>query len=235
MKRMFPIVIACLALTCPILAQAPAPETEDDKTLYALGLALSRNLKAMQFSEKEASLVLSGLSDGLLGGEPKVDLQTYGPKIDGLLRARTEALTKKEHEAGAEFRAEMAKETGATTTESGMIYLEITPGQGVSPGPTDTVKVHYHGTLRDGTVFDSSRDRDRPADFTLNGVIPCFSEALQKMKVGGKSKVTCAPALAYGDRGVPPNIPPGATLVFEVELLEIVAPAAEQPPASDLP
>ena len=236
MKRLVPIAITCFALVCPLSAQTTTPETEEDKILYALGLALSRNLQAMDFNEKEASLVLAGLSDGILGAEAKVELQTYGPKIDGMLRARTEAQAKKEREEGAEFRSVAAGEEGASTTESGLIYRELSAGQGASPVAADTVKVHYHGTLRDGTVFDSSVARGTPANFSLSGVIPCFSEGIQKMKVGGKSKLTCAPALAYGDRGVPPSIPPGATLVFEVELLDIVSQAAApEQPSSDLP
>jgi FKBP-type peptidyl-prolyl cis-trans isomerase len=234
MPRLFLILIGCLALALPALATTPALETEDDKILYALGLALSRNLQAMELSEKEAAFVLSGLSDGVLGNEPKVDLRTYGPKIDPMLRARVEAMAERTESAGTAFRAEAAKEDGAVTTESGLIYLEQQPGQGASPSVSDTVKVHYHGTLPDGTVFDSSRDRGEPTDFPLNGVIPCFSEGIQKMKVGGKSKLTCAPELAYGERGSPPTIGPRATLVFEVELLEIVT-ASAPTPAPELP
>ena len=98
----------------------------------------------------------------------------------------------------------------------------IKPGTGPSPKATDKVKVHYHGTLTDGTVFDSSVQRKEPATFPLNGVIPCWTEGVQLMKVGGKSRLVCPADLAYGDRGAPPKIKPGATLVFEVELLEIV-------------
>jgi FKBP-type peptidyl-prolyl cis-trans isomerase FkpA len=102
--------------------------------------------------------------------------------------------------------------------------LEIThleEGTGASPSATDTVQVHYHGTFPDGRVFDSSVDRGQPASFPLNRVIACWTEGVQKMKVGGKAKLVCPPALAYGERGAPPTIPPNATLVFEVELLAI--------------
>ena len=103
---------------------------------------------------------------------------------------------------------------------------------GAFPTASDTVKVHYHGTLRDGTVFDSSVDRGTPVDFPLNGVIPCWTEGVQKMKVGGKARLVCPASLAYGDRGAPPKIKPGAALVFDVELLGIggAEPAAELPP-----
>ena len=107
----------------------------------------------------------------------------------------------------------------------------MAPGTGDSPKDTDTVKVHYHGTLRDGTVFDSSVERGTPAQFPLNRVIPCWTEGVQKMKVGGKGRLTCPASIAYGDRGAPPKIKPGAALAFEVELLEIVpAQAGALPP-----
>ncbi len=114
-----------------------------------------------------------------------------------------------------------AAETGAIRTASGLVYHELRPGYGASPKATDTVKVHYRGTLIDGTEFDSSYKRGEPAQFGLNQVIACWTEGLQKMKVGGKSKLVCPSSIAYGDRGSPPLIQGGATLVFEVELLGI--------------
>jgi FKBP-type peptidyl-prolyl cis-trans isomerase FkpA/FKBP-type peptidyl-prolyl cis-trans isomerase FklB len=127
--------------------------------------------------------------------------------------------------------AEAAGEPGAVKTESGAVYLELEPGDGPTPGPTDTVRLHYHGTLRDGKVFDSSLDGD-PATFALNGVIGCFSEGVQQMKVGGKARLTCPPDTAYGDGGKPPAIGPAATLVFEVQLVEIVGPPKPAEPAA---
>jgi FKBP-type peptidyl-prolyl cis-trans isomerase FkpA len=107
----------------------------------------------------------------------------------------------------------------AASGELEITHLEV--GTGASPSATDTVQVHYHGTFPDGRVFDSSVDRGQPAAFPLNRVIACWTEGVQKMKVGGKAKLVCPPALAYGERGAPPTIPPNATLVFEVELLAI--------------
>jgi FKBP-type peptidyl-prolyl cis-trans isomerase FkpA len=114
-----------------------------------------------------------------------------------------------------------AAEPGAIRTPSGLIYRELTAGSGPSPKATDTVKVHYRGTLVDGTVFDSSYDRNEPAEFPLNQVIRCWTEGVQKMKVGGKSRLVCPASIGYGERGSPPAIPGGAALVFEIELLEI--------------
>ncbi len=114
-----------------------------------------------------------------------------------------------------------AKEPGAVKTPSGLIYRELRPGTGASPKATDIVKVNYRGSLTDGTEFDSSYKRNEPISFPLNHVIPCWTEGLQKMKVGGKSQLVCPSAIAYREEGSPPAIPGGATLIFEVELLGI--------------
>jgi FKBP-type peptidyl-prolyl cis-trans isomerase FkpA len=114
-----------------------------------------------------------------------------------------------------------AAEPGAIRTTSGLIYREVKAGDGPSPKATDTVKVHYRGTLVDGTVFDSSYERNEPVEFPLNQVIRCWTEGVQKMKVGGKSRLVCPASIGYGERGSPPVIPGGATLVFEIELLGI--------------
>lgn len=119
------------------------------------------------------------------------------------------------------FLDKAAAEPGAVKTSSGLVYRELKPGSGPSPTANDVVTVNYRGTLTDGTEFDSSYKRNEPAQFPLNRVIPCWTEGVQKMKVGGKSQLVCPSAIAYGERGSPPVIPPGATLVFEIELLKI--------------
>jgi FKBP-type peptidyl-prolyl cis-trans isomerase FkpA len=121
----------------------------------------------------------------------------------------------------AAFLDKAAAEPGAIRTASGLVYRELTPGTGPSPAATDMVTVNYRGTLIDGTEFDSSYKRNEPATFPLNGVIACWTEGVQKMKVGGKSKLVCPAGIAYGEEGSPPDIPPGATLAFEIELLGI--------------
>ena len=120
------------------------------------------------------------------------------------------------------FLEKAADEPGAKKTASGLVYRELTPGTGASPKATDVVKVNYRGTLEDGTEFDSSYKRNEPASFPLNGVIPCWTEGVQRMKVGGKAQLVCPSNLAYGDQGRP-SIPGGATLIFEIELLDIGA------------
>lgn len=123
--------------------------------------------------------------------------------------------------SGDAFLDKAAKEPGAVKTPSGLIYRELRPGSGPSPGPADIVKVNYRGTLTDGTEFDSSYKGNEPISFPLNRVIPCWTEGVQKMKVGGKSQLVCPADIAYRERGSPPVIPPNATLVFEIELLGI--------------
>ncbi len=147
-------------------------------------------------------------------------MQVYGPQIQALADSRASAGAAAERDASAAFLAQMARQPGAEQSTSGVVYIPITEGTGPSPTATDTVRVHYHGTLRDGTVFDSSVERGEPISFALNGVIPCWTEAVQKMAVGGKGTLGCPSDTAYGDGGQGP-IPGGATLVFEVELLAI--------------
>lgn len=195
--------------------------TEDEKLFYALGLAMSQGLGQFALTEEELESVQEGLADGVLGHEAQVNLQEYAPKLQSLAQERAQAAAQKEREAGMKVLEEAAAEEGAVETESGMIYKIVEEGTGESPTATDTVEVHYRGTLRDGSVFDSSYERGQPATFPLNQVIPCWTEGVQLMKVGGKAELVCPPDLAYGDRANQ-TIPAGATLRFEVELLDIV-------------
>ena len=220
--------ILCLALVLLLLtvvgasAAEPDLKTDEQKTLYALGLVLAQNLATFALSSADLEIVKAGLSDGVGNKEKKVDLQTYGPKIQDLQKSRAIAAAAPERKAGQAFIDKAAAEKGAVKTPSGAVVTPIKPGTGPSPTPSDKVKVHYQGTLTDGTVFDSSIQRGEPITFPLNGVIKCWTEGVQEMKVGGKSRLVCPADTAYGDRGAPPKIKPGATLVFEVELLEIV-------------
>jgi FKBP-type peptidyl-prolyl cis-trans isomerase FkpA len=173
-------------------------------------------------------LVQQGLVDGL-ANKPQVELKDYRVKLQQLAQERAKVAADAEKKEAQGFLDKMAKEKGAQKSETGLIFFEEAPGKGESPKATDTVKVHYHGTLRDGTVFDSSVDRGTPATFPLNRVVKCWTEGVQKMKVGGKAKLVCPPDLAYGDRGAPPKIKGNSALVFDVELLGIEEPATPKP------
>ncbi len=221
-SRLYLTLVLLLSTALPAKAADVKAETEQQKILYALGLAMARNLDQFSLTPDELKYVEAGLNDGALKKPTQVDLTQYMSKVQALAKERQAAAGAEEKKAGEEFLKKMAAEKGATKTDSGIIIFEIKPGTGAVPAPTDMVKVNYHGTLRDGSVFDSSVERGTPASFRLNGVIPCWTEAVQKMKVGGKIKVVCPSNLAYGERGFPPKIRPNAPLVFEVELLEIV-------------
>lgn len=225
-ERVLTTIFALLAIALAGPASAVELQTEDHKTLYALGVNISRGVAAFNLTEEELAIVKAGLTDGVLGKESRVDLATYGRKIQALATARMEAMAAEEGKRAAAFLEKAAAAEGARKTASGLVYSEITPGTGEHPTATDKVQVHYHGTLIDGKVFDSSVERGTPATFALNRVIKCWTEGVQLMKVGGKSKLVCPSEIAYGTRGSPPNIMPGAALIFEVELLEIVK---EQP------
>lgn len=196
-------------------------KTEEEKTLYSLGLSVGQSLQVFSLTPAELAVVQQGMSDAVTGAKPQVDAQAYRTKLEELAKSRQGARAGVEKKKGEEYAAKAAKEKGAVKTASGLIYKELKAGAGESPKPTDEVKVHYKGTLIDGTEFDSSYKRGEPATFPLNGVIPCWTEGVQKMKVGGKAQLVCPSSIAYGDRGRP-SIPGGATLVFEVELIEIV-------------
>jgi FKBP-type peptidyl-prolyl cis-trans isomerase FkpA/FKBP-type peptidyl-prolyl cis-trans isomerase FklB len=199
----------------------PTLETEDQEAAYGVGLRLAGSLNGREFSEQELEYVALGLADGVLGREPKVDPEAIRAKVNTLLAVRASAAAEKEKQLGDAFCEEQAQQEGARRLESGAVYIELEPGDGASPEPGDTVTVHYHGTLRDGTVFDSTVRRNMPATFNVDRLVRCFREGLLEMRVGGKAKLVCPSSTAYGVQGSPPKIRGGAALVFEVELLDI--------------
>jgi len=221
-KALVRLILPVLLASLPSMAAAQELSADDQKTLYALGRSMSHGLSPFMLSPAELDVVQAGIRDGVLGTGQTVDLPAAQGKIQALQRSRAKTVATAEKKAGQEYLEKMATAPGATRTQSGLIITTLEPGAGDSPKADDRVKAHYQGTLIDGAVFDSSRQRGEAATFSVNGVIACWTEALQLMKVGGKSRLVCPSAIAYGDRGVPGRIKPGATLVFEVELLDIV-------------
>ncbi|MGD0021358.1 MAG: FKBP-type peptidyl-prolyl cis-trans isomerase [Smithellaceae bacterium] len=224
-KLMIIVFVALLAI--PACSQLP--KTEDQKAFYALGVHLNKQLSVFDLSPEELKYVQQGMSDAAAGkklaAEPEANMQQIG------LLAQTRMLrtAEKQKELAKPFLEKAAAEKGAQKTASGLIYTEIKPGTGAQPKASNTVKVHYTGTLIDGKEFDSSLRRGQPVEFPLNRVIPCWTEGVGMMKVGGKAKLVCPANIAYGDQGKPPIIPGGATLVFEVELLDVKATATPAP------
>jgi FKBP-type peptidyl-prolyl cis-trans isomerase FkpA len=200
------------------------PLTDEEKTVYALGLLVQRSLRPFDLSPGELAIVLRALADGA-AGKPAVDFGEWGPQVDRLAEARRGRVVAREKAAAVAYLAAAAEELGAVKTTTGLVYRNLRSGTGPSPTARDTVRVHYRGSLIDGTVFDSSYERKEPVAFRLGEVVPCWTEGVQRMNVGGRARLVCPSDLAYGDEGSP-GIPGGAALVFEVELVGIVgAPA----------
>lgn len=230
-------VILCTSLCLILLTgcaaaandQPPTLETDEQKALYVIGFSLSQNLTILDLTPEELQLVQRGLSDGIQEVDEPFDIQAFAPQLEKIFDDRVKVKIEREREAGLKA-VEAAKAVeGAMVLPSGVVYKETSAGDGAQPAMTDHVRLHYHGTLHDGTEFDSSLESGEPAEFALNQVVPCFGEGVAQMKVGGKATLTCPPESAYGEAGRP-GILPGTTLIFEVELLEILA-AVEAPVA----
>ncbi len=233
------VAVALLALTACQKEQkaepAPKMDTEQAKQAYSLGVSAGRYLQSTidEYSkisvDLNAQLILKGVQDGMAGKSDvtEEEIQQLLTALDETYRNEqmklAEAAAASAKAAGQAYLDENAKKDGVTVTESGLQYEVLQAAEGAKPAATDTVKVHYTGTLTDGTKFDSSVDRGEPIEFPLNRVIPDWTEGVQLMSVGSKFRFTIPSELAYGERDMG-TIPPNSVLVFEVELLDIVKP-----------
>ncbi len=211
-------------------AADPPAMDETARMNYALGYQIGRDLTG---AEVRSDALLKGINDGRSGASPALKPDEMQAALTALQTQINENRAKEQAAAGqkaaaegAAFLAENAKKAGVTTTASGLQYMVVKPGTGRSPGPNDSVTVNYRGTLVNGQQFDSSYDRGEPVTFPVNGVIAGWTEALQLMKEGAQYKLFIPPNLAYGDRGAGGVIPPGSTLIFDVELLKVGPPSA---------
>ncbi|MBL7664683.1 MAG: FKBP-type peptidyl-prolyl cis-trans isomerase [Bacteriovoracaceae bacterium] len=213
--------VMSILFSCGVDVEKVKVEDENDKTLYAMGVMLGSNLQRLELNDKELNALFKGLKHASTGKQPEVEMAMYQPKIQDLFRDRMQKVVEVEKKKGDEFMAKFLKEEGAKKTASGLAYKPIKEGTGKAPKEEETVEVHYHGTLTDGTVFDSSVERNKTISFPLNRVIKGWTEGLQLMKEGGKYRFVIPADLAYGEAGAPPKIPGGATLVFDVELFKV--------------
>lgn len=203
-------------------AETISLKSEDEKTIYTLGFKWGQQLKALNLNHRELKSLLKGVNASVRKETAEVDIQQYAPKIGMLAKIRSDTISVKEIGRGNQFITEyLKKNKTAKKTASGLVYEMIKKGTGKSPKATDTVEVHYHGTLTNGEVFDSSVERKQKIKFPLNRVIKGWTEGLQLLKEGGKIKLIIPSNLAYGNAGSPPKIPGGATLIFEVELFKV--------------
>jgi FKBP-type peptidyl-prolyl cis-trans isomerase FkpA len=212
-------------------AAASALSSDTDRAIYAAGVALWRTLAPLKLTPAEIEEVIRGLRDAT-NGTPAVRPEDIVAKVAAFRLARLQDAAAKFRAASLDYLEKAGKEERAVTTESGLIFFDLQPGRGASPKSSDVVSVHFRGTLVNGVEFDSSYARAQPVRLLVSHLVPCWIEGLQLMKVGGKARLVCPAKLGYGDAGAPsrdkrkPAIPGGATLIFDVELFDIVA----QPP-----
>jgi FKBP-type peptidyl-prolyl cis-trans isomerase FklB len=225
------LAVLCLAgttgLTAPIMAQEITLESHDDKQSYALGMVFGQQIAAsleQANAEINHEILLRALNDTITQQETLMSMEELQAFLQAEQQKQMEAaqaLANESEKAGELFLVEYAKQDGVQKTETGILYQELEAGDGEMPSATDTVKVHYKGTLKDGTEFDSSYARGNPAEFPVNGVIAGWQEILPLMKTGSKWEVAIPSELAYGEQGAGTNIGPNEPLVFVIELLEI--------------
>jgi len=219
MKIISTLILLTLLMDNTLKAQVF--KTADDSLAYSLGVLIAQNLHQQGFGDLNPDLISAGLKTALKGEPTLIPLEECGKNVQTNATKKQMMQNAPTKEAGEKFLAANKTRPGVVTLEDGLQYEILKAGTGAKPKATDKVLVHYHGTLIDGTVFDSSVDRGEPIAFPLNGVIAGWTEVLQLMPVGSKWKVFIPYQLAYGDRGAGGVIKPFSTLIFDIELLEI--------------
>lgn len=215
------LLLVC-ALAGPLRAEGldPLNATADQSTLYAMGLVQARELRGLHLSDEEFALYVEGLRDGF-ALEPKLPLNRWLGAALSAERGRRQARIVEERRASEAFLAYAAAEPGARRLESGVVFTELAAGRGAAPGPESSVQLHFHGTLRDGTVVESSVDRDEPVQLALRDALPCWQQGLALLRAGGRAKLVCPASTAYGDRPPSPVVTPGAVITYQIELLAV--------------
>jgi len=234
MKR-FIIIVSASLLALPLFGQEKSPQLKDqkDKVSYSIGMNIGLNL-SRQKVDINPDLLVAGIKDAI-AGKPQLtqdQVKDVMTQFEKDMEQKQKAAGEKNKADGTKFLEENKKKEGVKTTASGLEYKVLKEGTGAQPKATDMVTVNYRGTLIDGTEFDSSYKRGQPATFPLNGVIKGWTEGLQLMKAGSKYQFFVPSNLAYGERAVGAEIAPNATLIFEVELLEVKPPPTPAPPGS---
>jgi len=228
MKSAWVIVVSLGILAGQVCAQDMVLKTQKDKVSYSIGMDIGTTLKKQEL-DVDPAILARGIRDSMSGQKPLMTDQEMRDTIAAFQKEmmakqqeQTKQMGEKNKKQGEAFLAENKKKEGVKTLPSGLQYKVITAGKGKKPKATDTVTTHYRGTLIDGTEFDSSISRGKPASFPVNGVIPGWTEALQLMEEGAKWQLFIPSNLAYGERGTPGGpIGPNATLIFDIELISI--------------
>jgi FKBP-type peptidyl-prolyl cis-trans isomerase FkpA len=206
-----PLVLGCTSTR--------EPAAGDEKVLYALGVHLGTGLVPLALSPRELEVVEAGLSDGAAGRAAQIDDKTSGD-ISKLLARRSDARAAAEARTGPAVVAEAAREPGAVTLPSGVVFRELVAGSGAAVVETGKVKAHLRGTLGDGTLIEDTHERSSPVVLPADQVMACWSDALKRMRIGGKAHVVCPSLTAFGEFGKPPIVPPNATVTYDIEVVD---------------
>jgi len=206
----------------PKAASGPALASDSQNILYMIGAFLGRSVSTLDLGEAELVLVRQGLSDAASGRPLRASPETWGPKIPAYTKKRLADVAAAEKKKSAPFFEKEAAQPGTLRQPSGFLFRELAPGSGAGPAPGGKVLVKYTGTLADGTVFESTARIGRPVVLDLTQVIPCLKEALTLMKGGGRARIVCPGELGWGEAGQPPLVKPGATVAFDLELVDLV-------------